>query len=328
MNVPLFRRVVFLISLFSVLVGAQDAPQPALMIQAANAASDLSSIGPYKLEAAIVWNRGTSDERMARLGLYQDHERFRWELRSGSYGEINVVLGNRSYRSRSAPGRLPALQGVPESYQIWRVSLSPLDKLGEPFKMELQGVQANCLAVASEDNTYRYCFDPSKNLLIESARTEPKKPKGPAIQETQYLDYQEIEGKLFPHAIRYLTPDKSPVEIKNIQVTRTQLEAGVFAIPANAREFETCDDMQLARLTKRAEPAYPQMARIAHIQGDVYFSAIIGTDGKLQDIKALSGHPILIQSALDAIREWRYRPAACGADLVAVETELRFQFHM
>lgn len=327
MNVRSFGGALCLVLLSSIII-AQDTAQLAQTIQAANAASDLSSIGPYKLEAAIVWNRGTPDERMGRLALYQDHDRFRWELRSGSYGEIHVVLGTKLYSWRNAPTRLPALESVPQGHQIWRVPLSPTDKLGRSFKMELLGMQANCLSVMSEDATYRYCFDPAKNLLIESARIKSKKPEGPAIEETRYLDYQEIEGKHFPRSIHYLMPGTRPVEIENIQITPARLDARVFAIPANAREFETCDDMQRARLVKSTYPAYPEMARIAHIQGDVLFAAIIGTDGKLQDIRALSGHPLFIESALDAIREWRYRPAACGANPVAVETVVKVQFHM
>jgi TonB family protein len=61
-------------------------------------------------------------------------------------------------------------------------------------------------------------------------------------------------------------------------------------------------------LTSKVEPNYPQMARIAHIQGDVTIRVLIDKEGHVAKLKAVGGHPILIQSAMDAVKQWVYKP--------------------
>ncbi|HKD79658.1 MAG TPA: TonB family protein [Candidatus Angelobacter sp.] len=76
------------------------------------------------------------------------------------------------------------------------------------------------------------------------------------------------------------------------------------------------------------QPTYPQMARIAHIQGDVILQATISKTGAIENLHALSGHPILIQAALDAVRQWKYKPYVLNGEPVEVETTVKVQFHM
>ena len=62
------------------------------------------------------------------------------------------------------------------------------------------------------------------------------------------------------------------------------------------------------RLTQRVEPVYPLIAKQARIAGDVRIDAIIETDGNVVEMKVLSGHPLLVQAALNAVSQWRYEP--------------------
>jgi protein TonB len=86
--------------------------------------------------------------------------------------------------------------------------------------------------------------------------------------------------------------------------------------------------MQIARLTKREEPICPLNAKLAHLQGEVYIAAVIGKDGKTEDLRPISGSPVLIQSVLDAVKQWRYSPAMCGTKPLAMQTELLVEFRM
>jgi protein TonB len=56
------------------------------------------------------------------------------------------------------------------------------------------------------------------------------------------------------------------------------------------------------------KPIYPKIAREAGVQGDVILQAVIGKDGRIENLHAVSGNPLLIKSALDAVQQWRYRP--------------------
>lgn len=76
------------------------------------------------------------------------------------------------------------------------------------------------------------------------------------------------------------------------------------------------------------DPQYPQMAKIAHVQGDVVLQATISKGGSIENLRAISGHPILIQAAMDAVKEWKYRPYMLNGDPVEVETTITVKFHM
>jgi TonB family protein len=76
------------------------------------------------------------------------------------------------------------------------------------------------------------------------------------------------------------------------------------------------------------QPIYPREARMAHIQGDVILQATIGKDGLIHNLKAVSGHPMLIESAKGAVEQWRYRPYLLMGNPVEVETTIKVRFHM
>ena len=81
-----------------------------------------------------------------------------------------------------------------------------------------------------------------------------------------------------------------------------------------------------ANLVHRVQPAYPPLARAARIQGSVVLQAIISKTGTIQNLQALSGHPMLVPSALDAVRQWRYRPYFLNGEPVEVETQITVNF--
>jgi periplasmic protein TonB len=81
-----------------------------------------------------------------------------------------------------------------------------------------------------------------------------------------------------------------------------------------------------AALTHRVQPLYPVVAKTAHISGVVRLRAIIATDGSVRQLEVLSGNPILAQSAVAAVREWRYRPTRLDGNDVEVETFITVNF--
>ncbi|HEY6252043.1 MAG TPA: energy transducer TonB [Candidatus Angelobacter sp.] len=81
-------------------------------------------------------------------------------------------------------------------------------------------------------------------------------------------------------------------------------------------------------LVHKVNPAYPQMAKIAHVDGDVVLKATIGKKGDVESVRAVSGHPILIQSAMDAVRQWKYKPYVVNGKPVAVETTVTVKYRL
>lgn len=81
-----------------------------------------------------------------------------------------------------------------------------------------------------------------------------------------------------------------------------------------------------AQLIRRVEPVYPRMAVLAGIQGEVRLHAIVAKDGSIQSLSVSSGHPMLAQAALEAVRQWRYRPYLLNGRPVEVETFITVNF--
>jgi TonB family protein len=87
-------------------------------------------------------------------------------------------------------------------------------------------------------------------------------------------------------------------------------------------------DQASSHLVKRVEPQYPQFAVTAHIQGDVRIAITITETGAVSNPKPISGHPILIQAALGAVREWQYSPFLTDGKPTTVETVVKVGFYM
>lgn len=79
-------------------------------------------------------------------------------------------------------------------------------------------------------------------------------------------------------------------------------------------------------LIRKVEPSYPTLAKAARIQGDVVLKAIIDKEGNIQDLQLVTGHPMLVQAAIDAVRQWHYRPYLLNGQAVEVETTIRVIF--
>jgi protein TonB len=87
-------------------------------------------------------------------------------------------------------------------------------------------------------------------------------------------------------------------------------------------------NVQQAKLVSQPMPVYPPLARQARIQGNVVLHAIISKDGRVEQLSVISGHPLLIQAALDAVRQWRYQPTLLNGDPVEVDTTITVTFTM
>jgi protein TonB len=87
-------------------------------------------------------------------------------------------------------------------------------------------------------------------------------------------------------------------------------------------------NVQAARIINRINPVYPPLARQTRINGTVRLHAIISKDGSIQQLEVISGHPLLQQSALDAVRQWRYQPTLLNGEPVEVDTTIDVIFSL
>lgn len=85
-------------------------------------------------------------------------------------------------------------------------------------------------------------------------------------------------------------------------------------------------NVQQAKLINQPKPAYPPLARQARIRGMVRFTAIIGVDGRIQNLTLVSGHPLLVPAAQEAVKQWVYQPTLLNGEPVEVVTQIDVNF--
>ena len=83
-----------------------------------------------------------------------------------------------------------------------------------------------------------------------------------------------------------------------------------------------------AMLIHRVEPVYPPLARQIHREGRVELRAIIGTDGTIQSLQVVSGDPMFLNSAIEAVQQWRYRPTILNGQPVEIDTYITVVYTM
>jgi protein TonB len=81
-------------------------------------------------------------------------------------------------------------------------------------------------------------------------------------------------------------------------------------------------------LIKKVTPNYPQLAKQARIQGSVVLQAEISKDGTIQNLQLISGHPMLAPAAIEAVKQWRYKPYLLNGEPVAVDTQVVVNFSL
>lgn len=106
----------------------------------------------------------------------------------------------------------------------------------------------------------------------------------------------------------------------NIFDKRTQPAAPEDPEKNKKRRISVGGTVQQAMLIRRVEPGYPPLARQLRRAGQVHLRALISTDGRIESLQAMDGDPLLIQSALDAVGQWRYKPTTLNGSAVEVET--------
>ncbi len=79
-------------------------------------------------------------------------------------------------------------------------------------------------------------------------------------------------------------------------------------------------------LIRKIQPTYPPLARQARIQGSVLLQAEISKDGSIQNLRLISGHPMLAPAAIEAVKQWRYKPYILNGEPVEVETQITVNF--
>ncbi len=189
------------------------------------------------------------------------------------------------------------------------------------------------------------------HLLPPHARYVPDRAPAPATPPPSHPQLRQavvINPLLPPREIPRtidMRPDPTPPSIGSDQacpgcVPIPGARDGVFApglesplhpatpLPAHPRTAPVLrpSSSQESLLIRQVKPVYPRLAIESHTQGTVLLQAIIARDGTITNLKVISGHPLLVRAAADAVMQWRYRPYILDGEPVEVETQVTVHF--
>lgn len=189
---------------------------------------------------------------------------------------------------------------------------------------------------------------PKQQLMTFLVAPPPPPPPPPPAQ---VIKVQKIETELDSGVLRQPTKIPEKVKILKEEEQPAQSTAGILGgvpggVPGGAaggviggiigstqmprvtapQRVRVSQGVTEGLLTRKVQPAYPPLAKTARIQGDVVLNALISKNGNIENLRVMSGHPMLVTSALDAVKQWKYKPYILNGEPVEVETTITVKF--
>jgi periplasmic protein TonB len=164
-----------------------------------------------------------------------------------------------------------------------------------------------------------------------------------SVRRLRFLDHNILHAPtVIPRTIAVITEDElapdsppaTPGQLLGLDLFRDLARTANPVAPPPSRSnssniasrIKLGGQVQAAKIISQSQPTYPALARQARIQGTVVLRAIIGTDGLVNELQVISGHPLLVQAALDAVKRWRYQPTLLNDQPVEVDTTISVIF--
>ncbi len=169
------------------------------------------------------------------------------------------------------------------------------------------------------DSAPRHAGASQSEVIGETVRQPPRIPDHtPIIHDEQPLQP--------PSAADIGVPGGVGNDANWHQSPLNEIIAAYSPPPPTPMHMKVSEGVSQGYLIYQVKPAYPHLARISHVQGTVLLNAAISRAGVIENLRALSGHPLLVPAAIEAVRQWRYRPYLLNGRPVEVETQITVRF--
>ncbi len=245
------------------------------------------------------------------LAQFGDRTGSRTDFKMALLGAVVLVLGLVVYQQQW--WRLPFLSGVTSNssavQSASRAAEPPAAAAPAPAKQPEPTNRAPAVV-----RTPAPVVKPSKAApppVITRKLPEPRPPLPSAPVPLQ------IPLPVIPHAAA-----AEPVGPPPVQRAPAAAPAVSAPQPKPARTSQVSPGVVLSKVN----PQYPPAARAARVQGAVVMHAVIGTDGTIQQLRLISGNPLLVNAAMEAVKKWRYRPYLLDGTPVEGETDITVNF--
>ncbi len=132
----------------------------------------------------------------------------------------------------------------------------------------------------------------------------------PGIEGAFFRDLPVNAARIEPPAVPVVAPPKpaSPAE--------------------EPKRYRQGGQVQLGRLIRKVEPLYPEIAMTARVSGAVQLEAVVGTDGRVREVKVLGGSPLLARPAVEAVLQWVYEPSRLNGERIEIIANIAVTFKL
>ena len=178
----------------------------------------------------------------------------------------------------------------------------------------------------------------------------PPPPAAAPVKIVKQVQTELVNGQLrtptkIPEKVQMIKEDEAPPPVMSAAGVVGGVPGGVpggsmggviggiisstpVAVPkvATPQRVRVSQGVTQGLLIRKIQPAYPPLARQARIQGSVLLQAEISKDGTIQNLRLISGHPMLAPAAIEAVKQWRYKPYILNGEPVEVETQITVNF--
>lgn len=180
----------------------------------------------------------------------------------------------------------------------------------------------------------------------------PPPPAATPVRVVKQVQTDIINGQLrtptkIPEKVQMIKEEEAPPPVSSMAGVVGGVPGGVpggqmggviggiisstpIAVPkvATPQRVRVSQGVTQGLLVRRVQPSYPPLARQARIQGTVVLQAEISKEGAIQNLRLISGHPMLAPAAIDAVKQWKYKPYYLNGEPVEVETTITVNFSL
>ncbi len=266
--------------------------------------------------------RGGSSEAEPRPMFVRDQgRRQKWPAAALIAGCVVLAILFVAWISDGPTGRVPTKTQRPEM-DAGVPTTGPKDELDARVRKDLGGPvhQKDDESSRQNDGTGRAASKGTRAPVPDRDQGRGRDLADPTGRNADHSERELVRGNV-------LEPSANPPELdESVSTSPVAIPPPPVAKKAPPKRIRVGGNVAKAHLTRQVRPQYPPLARQARIQGTVKLSAVISKDGTIQKLDVLSGHPLLVPAALDAVRQWRYRPTLLNGEAVEVLTNIDVNF--
>jgi TonB family protein len=296
-----------------------------------------TDIKPWRLKAGIdvLDDNGAVKDKVSYEELWAGATRYKISYVSPDFTRVDYGTPNGVLRSGPEDGPLPlvtqmALQlrmPVPEGAQSRKFLYTVKKAVSGATKLTCATITGNV-----EDKSHRtftgptYCVQDDRPVVRVISL-------GPGLSQVLRNNLAEFQGRYVAKDVQIVSQSKvvARAHIDNIEILDSADESLFLPSPdAKPRRLKITISAGVAQgnLASQVPPSYPSEAKARGVQGTVVLHAVISSSGHIRQLSVVSGAQELQQAAIDAVRQWVYRPYLLNGEPVEVETQINVVFSL